>query len=51
MAECDNCGAHVTERYKRVFSDNEGVLHACSNCRGQTEMFHGAGSGHESGGI
>ncbi|WP_419894494.1 DUF7563 family protein [Natrinema thermotolerans] len=44
MAECDNFGAHVTEQYKRVFSANDGTLHACSNCREQTEMFNGAGS-------
>ncbi|WP_449271923.1 DUF7563 family protein [Haloterrigena salifodinae] len=33
--------SHVTERYKRVFLDNQGVLHACSN---QMEMFEGSGA-------
>lgn len=45
MPECQNCGNHVTEQYKRVFADNQGVLHACSNCRDKTSMFHGAGVG------
>ncbi|WP_449271922.1 DUF7563 family protein [Haloterrigena salifodinae] len=45
MAHCDNCDAHVTEAYHRVFAANDGTLHACSNCRGQTEMFSGAGVG------
>lgn len=44
MAECDNCGAHVTEQYKRVFSANDGTLHGCSNCVDQAQMFSGAGS-------
>lgn len=43
MPECDNCGHHVTERYKRVFADNDGILHACSHCRSQSQMFNGAG--------
>lgn len=32
MAECDNCGGWVTDEYKRVFSDNDGVLHGCIEC-------------------
>jgi len=30
--QCDNCGAHVTAKFKRVRSDNTGTLHACPNC-------------------
>ncbi|WP_425498425.1 DUF7563 family protein [Natrinema soli] len=45
MPECSNCGAHVTEQYKRVFADNTGTLHACPNCRSQCERYHGAGAG------
>jgi uncharacterized Zn finger protein (UPF0148 family) len=29
---CDNCGAHVTPKFKRVRADNDGELHACPNC-------------------
>jgi len=32
MAECDNCGAWVDGEFKRVFSDNNGNLRACTNC-------------------
>ncbi len=45
MAHCDNCNAHVTEAYHRVFSDNQGKLHACSHCHDQAEMLDGAGVG------
>jgi len=45
MPECDNCGSHVTDQYKRVFADNQGVLHACSSCRTQMDMFEGSGAG------
>ncbi|WP_425498429.1 DUF7563 family protein [Natrinema soli] len=45
MAHCDNCGNHVTDRYKRVFSANDGTLHACSNCRDTAEMLGGEGAG------
>ncbi|WP_425498421.1 DUF7563 family protein [Natrinema soli] len=48
MAECDNCGAHITDRYKRVFAANDGTLRACSNCCSQSEMFEGAGSSRSS---
>ncbi|WP_459890885.1 DUF7563 family protein [Halostagnicola bangensis] len=44
MAYCDNCGAHVTDRYRRVFSANDGSLQGCSNCQNQTDMLNGAGS-------
>lgn len=45
MAKCDNCGASVSERYKAVNSDNNGTLHACSNCTDVPDMFRGAGGG------
>jgi len=45
MPECDNCGAHVTDNYKRVFADNQGILHGCSHCHRQSEMLNGAGVG------
>ncbi|WP_449271840.1 DUF7563 family protein [Haloterrigena turkmenica] len=32
-APCDNCDAHMTEAYHRVFAANNGTLHVCSNCR------------------
>jgi len=32
MPDCDNCGAHVSERFARVFSDEHGRILACVNC-------------------
>lgn len=32
MKTCDNCGAHVTDSFHRVYSDNDGRLHACVTC-------------------
>lgn len=32
MPECDHCGAHVSERFARVFTDERGRLSACPNC-------------------
>ncbi|MGQ3723568.1 DUF7563 family protein [Natrialba aegyptia] len=42
-AHCQNCGAHHTEQYARVFGNNDGVLYNCSECRDVTAMFRGAG--------
>jgi hypothetical protein len=32
MPECDHCGAHVSERFARVFADEYGHVHACPAC-------------------
>ncbi|MFB6073121.1 MAG: hypothetical protein ABEJ88_09150 [Halobacterium sp.] len=32
MPRCDHCDAHVSEDFARVFSDDDGRLHACPNC-------------------
>lgn len=32
MANCDHCGAHVSDRFARVFRDEEGRLDACPTC-------------------
>jgi hypothetical protein len=32
MPTCDHCGEHVSERFARVFADENGRLHACTNC-------------------
>lgn len=37
---CDDCGAHVTHAYHRVFCDNDGALTGCMACKG-----HGADRG------
>jgi len=33
MAKCDNCGAHVSEDFERVFSEpGTGDVRACPDC-------------------
>jgi hypothetical protein len=32
MPDCDHCGAHVSERFARVFADDTGRIHACVSC-------------------
>lgn len=32
MSECHHCGAHVSERFARVFADERGRLLACPAC-------------------
>ncbi|WP_425601750.1 DUF7563 family protein [Haloplanus pelagicus] len=37
MPECQNCGAHVTEQYVRVFTpDNVDAPRACPRCEDMT---------------
>ncbi len=32
MPNCDHCGAHVSERFARVFADESGYIRACPAC-------------------
>ena len=32
MTNCDHCGSHVSERFARVFADENGRILACPNC-------------------
>lgn len=32
MPTCNHCGAHVSERFARVFADANGEIHACISC-------------------
>ncbi|MFC4540854.1 hypothetical protein ACFO5R_02790 [Halosolutus amylolyticus] len=32
MPTCDHCGAHVSERFARVFADERGNILACTSC-------------------
>lgn len=35
MPKCKNCNAHVSEDFRRVFSDRNGKVHACPSCSAQ----------------
>ncbi|WP_445668774.1 DUF7563 family protein [Natranaeroarchaeum sulfidigenes] len=37
MPECDNCGAHLTPEYVRVFGDSSGSVPICIHCAPNTE--------------
>jgi len=32
MPTCDNCHAHVSTRFARVFADDDGEVRACPGC-------------------
>jgi hypothetical protein len=32
MPECNHCGAHVSDRFARVFADERGDIRACPSC-------------------
>ena len=32
MSTCTHCGAHVSERFARVFADADGEVRACPSC-------------------
>ncbi|HET7324275.1 MAG TPA: hypothetical protein VFJ06_08085 [Halococcus sp.] len=32
MPECHHCGAHISERFERVFADERGRVFACPGC-------------------
>ena len=32
MPTCNHCNAHVSERFERVFADEDGLVHACPSC-------------------
>jgi len=32
MPECNHCGAHVSDRFARVFADERGRIGACPGC-------------------
>lgn len=39
MPECE-CGEFVSEQWKRVFADNDGVVHACPDCAANASSKH-----------
>jgi hypothetical protein len=42
MPTCENCEAHVTPDFRRVFGDpNTGAVHGCPRCMTNTEILNG----------
>jgi hypothetical protein len=40
---CQGCGSYVTERFTRVFGDNEDDVYACLECSTMRELRAGSG--------
>lgn len=40
---CHGCGSYVTERFTRVFGDNEDDVYACLECSTMRELRAGSG--------
>lgn len=51
MQQCNNCGGHVSDRFARVFGDNDDEVFACYDCTGFRELFDGRGGGVEETGL
>jgi hypothetical protein len=44
MQQCNNCGEYVTERFARVFGDNDDEVFACTSCAVLRELYDGRAS-------
>lgn len=45
--QCQNCGSHVSERFRRVRGDNQNVAHACRECAPRNHEYPYAVAGVE----
>ncbi|QSG02302.1 DUF7563 family protein [Natranaeroarchaeum sulfidigenes] len=44
-ATCRNCGAHVSEDFRRVFGDEDHVAHRCPECDTSRRLSRGSAAG------
>jgi len=44
---CRNCGAHVSEDFRRVFGDEDHVAHRCRECDTSRRLSRGSAAGVE----
>lgn len=42
-SRCRNCGQFVTDRFRRVFGDNQDMVHACRHCSTMRALRNGDG--------
>jgi len=49
--ECQNCGSHVSETFRRVCGDNDNVAHACAECNPNNGKFPHKVAGLDTDGI
>lgn len=49
--QCQNCGSHLSEAFRRVKGDNQNVAHACPDCMPKNHEFPYAVAGVDTDGI
>ncbi|WP_084813314.1 DUF7563 family protein [Natrinema thermotolerans] len=42
---CLHCGAHVSDRFRRVFGDDDDRAHRCGSCDSYARMSRGSAAG------
>ncbi|WP_254762968.1 DUF7563 family protein [Natrinema marinum] len=42
---CCHCGAHVTDRFRRVFGDDDNRAHRCGDCDTYARLSRGSAAG------
>ncbi|RZH67914.1 DUF7563 family protein [Natrinema altunense] len=42
---CQHCGAHVTDRFRRVFGDDRDRAHRCDECDTYARLSRGSAAG------
>ncbi|WP_090614534.1 DUF7563 family protein [Natrinema salaciae] len=42
---CQHCGAHVTDRFRRVFGDDDDRVHRCGDCDSYARLSRGSAAG------
>ncbi|WP_432765124.1 DUF7563 family protein [Halobaculum marinum] len=43
--DCLHCGTHVTQRFARVFGDENGNVHRCQACDSSPRLSRGSAAG------
>ncbi|WP_210423568.1 DUF7563 family protein [Halorussus marinus] len=47
LDQCQFCGTHVTEQFRRVFGDDQDIVHRCIECDTITRLQKGTGAGRD----
>ncbi|AOP12862.1 small CPxCG-related zinc finger protein [Natrialba magadii ATCC 43099] len=46
-SSCEYCGAHVTDRFRRVFGDDDDRAHRCNECDSYRRLSRGSAAGKD----
>ena len=44
-SECRHCGRYVTDQFRRVYGDNDDVVHRCGECDSYRRLTRGSAAG------